>query len=653
MQKLLRAALLLISVTLPNIVQAATYGIELTRPLLPDKTDSGIKNTLKPKLTVTKKPEATTEDQSTITNYRIDNYESSYEVNPDYTYTEIIAERTNLLTARGVEYKQRATLDYETDSQSLSLLEAYVIQPNGKKIPVTSENIFTRPSQESEDAPGFSNSMTTTVVFPKLIAGSQTFVKWKLIQKKPSVVGFNEIHTPLFDEPTKKYTVKISTPANLKLRWEKRGNYVVTDKIQDNRRIITAVIENQPGHKPENSMVSVLDINPVFVVSNLDSWEKLGAIYWRQSQEQVKITPEIKELALHITGKKQGIEASQAIYNWVAQNINYVAVYLNEDAGYVPHTSTEILRNGYGDCKDHVTLMQTLLKAKGIDSYPVLINSESEFKVLPVPTAANFDHAIIYLPAYKIFADPTNKYASFGELDTSLSNKFVVIATKKGRTAYTPKTVASQNSYSLINKVKLSLNGTVDGESELNFSGNFNGDMRDYFSSDAPEQIASQLLSITPEGGTGILKVNDFNNLDIPVIVKSKWNSPYAVNIDKQIYLTTPVGIDIESAYRLRRYITFGKRFYPVTIGAKSLDWEYQITLPQGYKINHLPESKNFANAAGEYQSSYEAASGYIRVKRKLIINNDIYSPEEYPAFKELIYKPINDARSVMVLEKQ
>ena len=176
--------------------------------------------------------------------FRLDNSEHHYQVNSDYTYTAIIDEQITLLTSQGLESGQRSTMDYYPDSQSLELIEAYVIQPNGEKIKATAENIFTRPSQESQDAPGFTNSLTTTIVFPKLRVGSQTVVKWKLTQKKPSIVGFSDVFTPLFQEPTIKQTVEISLPASLKLQWKKRGDYQVTDKIQGDRRMITATIAN-------------------------------------------------------------------------------------------------------------------------------------------------------------------------------------------------------------------------------------------------------------------------------------------------------------------------------------------------------------------------------------------------------------------------
>jgi Domain of Unknown Function with PDB structure (DUF3857) len=76
--------------------------------------------------------------KSVVENYRLDNYESSYEVNADYTYTQTISSQTTLLTRSGIENNQNDSLTYYPDSQSLDLLEAYVIQPDGTKINVAS-----------------------------------------------------------------------------------------------------------------------------------------------------------------------------------------------------------------------------------------------------------------------------------------------------------------------------------------------------------------------------------------------------------------------------------------------------------------------------------------------------------------------------------
>ncbi|KAB8333334.1 DUF3857 domain-containing protein [Scytonema tolypothrichoides VB-61278] len=194
-----------------------TYGTEV-RQLFSSQTRNGkIQTPVETAGTTTEKQPTTPAAKPVVENARMDNNDNHYQVNLDYTYTQVIAQRMTLLSPQAIEDWQGASQSYSPDTQSLELVEAYVIQPNGEKVKVTEENIFTRPSQESQDAPGFSKSMTTTVVFPKLMVGSQTFVKWKLTQKKPSVVGFSEMETPFFRESSLKETVQISLPTSLKL----------------------------------------------------------------------------------------------------------------------------------------------------------------------------------------------------------------------------------------------------------------------------------------------------------------------------------------------------------------------------------------------------------------------------------------------------
>ena len=589
-------------------------------------------------------------DRDVIEDVRIDNYENKYLINSDYTYTRLVTQKLTFLTKQGIENWRRDFFDYSPDTQSVELIEAYVVQPNGKKIRVTDENIFNRSS--ATDVPGFNNNLRISVVFPRLVIGAQAFVKWKMIQKKPSTVGLSHIESPTFSQPTVKQSIEIKLPKSLKLNWEKRGKYTVTDTNDGDNRIIKAVITNQQGRKIENLMVNAWDFDSIFIFSNLDSWEEIGRNIWDKWRDQVVITPEIKKLALQITKDQEGIEAATSIYNWVTQNIKYLGVYLNESSGYVPHTTTAILRNRYGDCKDYVLLMHTLLKAVNIQSFPAIVNSGNIYKALPLPTPWQFNHVIIYLPDYKIFADPTNIYSSFGDLDNSLSNKFIVLLTKKGLTTYTPKSSPQKNGYEMKALISIKKDATIHGQSELKYFGNLNSEPRKYFASDTPKQLAEKILANTREAGTGIIETSDLNNLNLPVTVKGKWISPYAVEIEDKIYFSTPVGISKISPEWLRGYITFGKRHYPFIAWVGNYNWEYKINIPSGYKIVRKPKDRNFSNTTGSYKSIYKQGDGYILVKRNLVINKSVYRAEEYPDFQELIYKPIHDIRSVIVLEK-
>jgi transglutaminase-like putative cysteine protease len=85
---------------------------------------------------------------------------------------------------------------------------------------------------------------------------------------------------------------------------------------------------------------------------------------------KTEVTPRIQALADDITpGASDRREQAHRIYDWVSEHIRDVAVFLG-NGGYEPHDATSILDSGYGDCKDHVVLLQALLKAKGIESIP-------------------------------------------------------------------------------------------------------------------------------------------------------------------------------------------------------------------------------------------------------------------------------------------
>ncbi len=586
-------------------------------------------------------------------NVRINLEKSIYYLQPNKTYRAIFIDDATLLTQRGIKEGQRATQTYFPKTQRLKLIDAYVVLPDGKKIKATKKNIFTRPSQATESAPGFTNSLTTTIVFPQLQPGSKTYVKWELRQIKPETFGFNIVDAPDFESQVVNQAVEVHAPDSLKLHWAKRGAYKVSVTQNKNEKIVTAALKNKPAAEKENYMVSTIDILPVFAMSSMSSWQEIGDIYWKNARAKIVITPKIKKLADKIVGPKKGLQAAQLLYNWVAQNIHYVAVYLNAASGYVPHKTNEILHNGYGDCKDHVAILEALLKAEGIKSETVLISAGKHFRTLPIPTVYEFNHVIIYLPQYKIFADPTVRSASFGSLLLGEAGKFVVIANKKSRTMTLPSAISSQNRYELNNIIQILNNGTVSGRNTLSFFGYFNTIFRQVVSvGESRKRIANDLLSDTPEGGTGNMTTSNPNDLMHPMIVKGSWASPYTITLDPQTFFSTPIGIDTFNPHSLRQYITPGKRLYPIVVGAASYRWHYDISIPKPYQTKLLPHDIHFTNKAGQYDSVYKIVNNKIDVTRNLIINKDVYPVNEYPELLALLYNPINDARAIMALKR-
>jgi transglutaminase-like putative cysteine protease len=79
----------------------------------------------------------------------------------------------------------------------------------------------------------------------------------------------------------------------------------------------------------------------------------------------------------------------------------------------VPRDPAEVVRSGFGDCKDKALLLATMLGAMGIEAYPALTHTEKG-RMLPheAPSPYAFDHAIVEVRyrGHSYWLDPTRSH---------------------------------------------------------------------------------------------------------------------------------------------------------------------------------------------------------------------------------------------------
>jgi hypothetical protein len=171
--------------------------------------------------------------------------------------------------------------------------------------------------------------------------------------------------------------------------------------------------------------------------SSFKTYAEVGRSYQERAYPKTQITPDIQALANQLTQySKSDKDKVRKLYNWVAHNIRYVGIYLGA-GGVVPHDAQSILTNRYGDCKDHVVLLEALLRAVGIESSPALINAQRTYILPKLATTGVFDHVITYVPSLDLFLDSTSRFAPMGTLPNSDMQKPVVI-TATGEVKHTP-----------------------------------------------------------------------------------------------------------------------------------------------------------------------------------------------------------------------
>jgi hypothetical protein len=217
--------------------------------------------------------------------------------------------------------------------------------------------------------------------------------------------------------------------------------------------------------------------------SNVD-WDAMGKWYSNLIGGRIDASPEVKQQVAALTASKTTpLQKMQAIAGFVQQDIRYVAIELGV-GGYQPHPASDVFAHRYGDCKDKATLVRSMLRELGIDSYHVVIYTARGAVTPQTPAHHGFNHAIlaIKLPdgltdpslvatidhpklGKLLFFDPTNDLISFGQLPGYLqANYGLLVTADSGELVELPQQPSSMNSIRRAAKLTLDPRGTLTGE---------------------------------------------------------------------------------------------------------------------------------------------------------------------------------------------
>lgn len=315
---------------------------------------------------------------------------------------------------------------YNASLQDLDISNAYTQKADGRRIPVDPANILNQHPQSGNLVPFYSDLEQKVIIFPNVEPGDTLVYTESLHDKKAYLPGqYTNILVPNRSAEIDDAHYSISVPKTFALHVDSKDmdQTVSTEGTQ-------IVYRWSYSNATPQARVTALVLHPEneshFAVSTMSSYDEFSHDYARVAQDKIAITPAIQKQADLITvGITDRREQARAIYDWVSQHVRYVAIELGQ-GGLIPHDANWTLNNQFGDCKDHAVLFASLLKAKNIPAELVLINTRPLYELTSVPVVADFDHAIVWLPSFNLYADTTAGTAAFGTLPLADSGKPVL-----------------------------------------------------------------------------------------------------------------------------------------------------------------------------------------------------------------------------------
>jgi hypothetical protein len=384
----------------------------------------------------------------------------------DGTGTRQTTARTRVLADSGVKQMAVLAFTYTASNQQVDIGYVRVIKPDGTVVVTPDYNVQDMPADVTREAPMYSDIHQKHVAVKGLGVGDTLEYQVTLRTLKPDVPGHF-----WFEYSFEKNFINLDEQLDLDLPADKAVTVASADvqptiTTAAGRKLYHWASSNLARPNPDAPPKSIKHWKPSVQVTTFSSWEQVGAWYQSLQRDSLVVTPAIQAKAAALTkGLTTDEDKLRAIFNDVALHIHYVGLEFGIGR-YQPHPADDVLSNEYGDCKDKHTLLASLLKAAGIEAWPVLISSSRELDPA-TPSPAQFNHVITLVPlgGKLLWMDSTEEVAPISVLMAPLRDKqgLAIPTDKPASLETTPVDLPSPRSIHIQVEGKLSDQGLFNG----------------------------------------------------------------------------------------------------------------------------------------------------------------------------------------------
>jgi transglutaminase-like putative cysteine protease len=413
------------------------------------------------------------------------------EINAKGVITTACRRATRVLRQGGIESAQRLIRAGSFDTKVRSM-NGWVINPAGAPRQVTMKQVIS--SSLAPDTLYMDTKMMILVV-PEVDVGSVVGFEWEEERTPPSVEDADDFQGEF---PVLRAVYSLSTPT----RWEPELSWVNWTPVEPKRDPVSPLlprtlsleilnipaIDDEPCRPNERALAGRLLVRVKTVDANVRSfsgWPDMGTWYAGLSESRRVPDAAVAQKAKELTaGAPDTLSKIRALAEFTQKEIRYVSIQIGI-GGFQPHPAASVLANRYGDCKDKATLLAALLKAIGIDSDYIVIDSNRGTVTLRSPVSLySFNHVVlaIRLPddvpdsgldslvrhpqwGRLLIFDPTMPTTPLGRLPFYLQdNTGLLVAGGSGELIRLPRPAPEGNLLERQGKLVLTSDGSLAGE---------------------------------------------------------------------------------------------------------------------------------------------------------------------------------------------
>ncbi len=349
--------------------------------------------------------------------------------------------------------------------------------------------------------------------------------------------------------------------------------------------------------------------------------------------------------------KKDGAKIF-AIFDHVRSRVKW-----NEDSRlYCSDRLKDIYEDGKGNSADINLMLTSMLRYAGFNANPILVSTISHGVPNTYPARTHYNYVIsgVELGNGKVLKlDATSRFTKPDQLPYRCLNWNGRIIRRNGtsRTIALNPSKPSKINYNL--NLQLSEDGTLSGKVRKQFTEQIAYFYRVKLTNTDEQEYIDEM------GNEQDIQISDFNKRNVkkigkPVLESFSFTKENGFDkINDKIYLT-PLSFlaTDENPFKQGR----DDREFPINFTyPRSKKIMANIVIPEGYKIDYLPERKALKLPESSGSFSYnvqQSPNGNVQIMVQQNINKPIFLPEFYPILKQYFDKVVEKETDKIVLTK-
>lgn len=406
---------------------------------------------------------------------------------------------------------------------------------------------------------------------------------------------------------------------------------------------------------------------------NSESWNDLGIWYSQLTAGVRDPSPALQAKALELAPPSLPLfERVRALTLFAQRDIRYYAIEIGI-GGYRPHPAGEIFSHRYGDCKDKATVLSSMLAQIGVKSFYMPIHATRGIYNDKTPPNSAFNHVILViqmpegsfpqkLPAmyehpklgHLLIFDPTNDLVPLGQLPPYEQDSFGLLVTDAGgELIHLPVTTPDLNKIRRNAKLTLLADGTLQGEIEEIRSGYMAMNGRAYLQHQT-QNDRKKMLEHFWGPNLGGFQIDTFNlenenDIDKDLVLRYKFTASHYAKAAGPLLLVRPrvVG-EMAGAFDVTKPRHYAYEFDAPFLRSDSVE----ITLPEGYSVDELPEPAKAIFPFAEYTSKAEKEGNVLKYNRQYKMQTTQVPVERIEQLRKLFAQIGTDEKNMAVLKK-